>query len=84
MSGKDTYDERKRLESENALLREQNQNKMLKQAAARIDLDGLAIAAFTSILNGSAAIVATPGHAGGFVINFNMPSQITADDNQPF
>lgn len=56
-----------------------------EEQSLSVQLEGLTIAAFTAILNGTGAIVVTPGHSGGYVINFEMPRQIpAADDNQPF
>jgi len=48
--GKDKYDERMRLRAENDLLREQNVNKQLKNAATSFELEGLVSLAVISFL----------------------------------
>lgn len=58
--GNAAYDERRRLEAENALLHEQKFNARLKREAAADELLGLLQIAVKSFLTGRAAIVVKP------------------------
>ena len=74
MSGKTTYDERKRLEAENALLRERQINARLKQEKRNDELGDLFAKSITQFLTGTGSIVMTPRSDGGFNIRFEGSS----------
>lgn len=73
--GDSLYDKRKRLERENALLREQQHNARLKREAVADELADLGIAAFKAFLAGKANLVVTDGNREGErVVYFQMPT----------
>lgn len=74
MSGKDIYEENKRLRAENDLLREQQENARLRREKAADDCAELAIRAVNAFIAGKASIVTTSGNDPETrIIYFQMP-----------
>ena len=68
--GKDQYDERRRLERENELLREQRTNERHKRDLAADETADLFMAGLKDFLEGKACLVTRPGDDGATTISF--------------
>lgn len=69
--GKDRYEERRRLENENALLREQKENRRRKHEA---ELEEGAIAIINglrSLFDGKGCLIVEPLHEGRLMVTFS-------------
>lgn len=73
--GKDKYDERMRLRSENELLHEQQRNQRLKIDAIQSEIELVASASVLAFLKGEAQFNISPGNSDGFYsLTFSRPA----------
>jgi hypothetical protein len=73
MSGKSDYEERRRLQAENDLLRERRENARLRTDAEAGEIGAMFMTAARAFLSGKATFVVAQGAGDGLVVSFRMP-----------